>query len=192
MRAIAGRLTDLDSYREEFLAAAQRALAAGRTIPAAYHLRSVEFFMCHDDPRKVPTRERFLQLIRQGHGIGDDQRHLVAHEGGDRTWMLPAYRLTADRGFGLAHAISDPRVTNLIGNVLIFFVLLFSPIIVPITQFPSWLAARPERREPALEQRQCHAAPAELLDGPDEQCDGQCWQQVVPGGRTGTGSCQGP
>jgi ABC-2 type transport system permease protein len=34
-----------------------------------------------------------------------------------------------------------PRVTNLIGNVLIFFVLLFSPIIVPISQFPDWLAA---------------------------------------------------
>lgn len=44
-------------------------------------------------------------------------------------------------GFGMAHAITDPRITNLIGNVLIFFVLLFSPIIVPITQFPGWLAA---------------------------------------------------
>ena len=44
-------------------------------------------------------------------------------------------------GFGLALAVTDPRVTNLIGNVLIFFVLLFSPIIVPIDQFPGWLAA---------------------------------------------------
>lgn len=44
-------------------------------------------------------------------------------------------------GFGFAHAIRDPRVTNLLTNLLVFFVLLFSPIVVPIEQFPDWLAA---------------------------------------------------
>ncbi len=41
----------------------------------------------------------------------------------------------------MAVAIPEPRVTNLITNVIIFFVLLFTPIIVPIEQFPDWLAA---------------------------------------------------
>jgi ABC-2 type transport system permease protein len=41
-------------------------------------------------------------------------------------------------GYALGHGIPEPRVTNLITNVLIFLVLLFSPIVVPIEQFPSW------------------------------------------------------
>lgn len=44
-------------------------------------------------------------------------------------------------GFALGHAVPDPRMTNLITNVLVFFVLLFSPIVVPIDFFPDWLAA---------------------------------------------------
>ena len=59
--------------------------------------------------------------------------------------VVPAVLLVAlmstSVGFGMAHAIEDPHVTNLIGNVLVFVVLLFSPIVVPIGQFPGWLAA---------------------------------------------------
>ena len=32
-------------------------------------------------------------------------------------------------------------VINFITNMIVFFVLLFSPIVVPIEQFPGWLAA---------------------------------------------------
>jgi ABC-2 type transport system permease protein len=60
-------------------------------------------------------------------------------------WVLPVALLTAlmgaSVGFGMAVAVPEPRVTNLITNVTIFFVLLFTPIIVPIEQFPDWLAA---------------------------------------------------
>ena len=49
--------------------------------------------------------------------------------------------MSSSVGFGLAHAIENTQITNLITNILIFFVLLFSPIIVPIEQFPAWLAA---------------------------------------------------
>lgn len=49
--------------------------------------------------------------------------------------------MSASVGFGLAHAIANVQITNLITNILIFFVLLFSPIIVPIEQFPDWLGA---------------------------------------------------
>jgi ABC-2 type transport system permease protein len=43
-------------------------------------------------------------------------------------------------GFALGHGVRDPRVTNLITNVLVFAILLFSPIVVPIEHFPGWLA----------------------------------------------------
>lgn len=43
-------------------------------------------------------------------------------------------------GFGLGHAVPDPGVANLITNVIVFFVLLFSPIVVPIEFFPDWFA----------------------------------------------------
>lgn len=62
------------------------------------------------------------------------------------SWLiLPAVLLTAlmcaSVGFGMAHAIENPVVINFIANMIIFFVLLFSPIIVPIGQFPDWLAS---------------------------------------------------
>ncbi len=62
------------------------------------------------------------------------------------SWMVvPAVLLTSlmstSVGFGLAHAVANPSVINLVTNLVIFVVLLFSPIIVPIEQFPGWLAA---------------------------------------------------
>lgn len=59
--------------------------------------------------------------------------------------VLPAFVLgalmAASVGYGMGQAIRDPMLTNLIGNVLIFVVLLFSPVVFPISQLPGWLAA---------------------------------------------------
>ena len=44
-------------------------------------------------------------------------------------------------GFAFGHAIPDPRLANLLTNLIIFLVLLFSPIVVPIELFPDWWAA---------------------------------------------------
>jgi ABC-2 type transport system permease protein len=58
--------------------------------------------------------------------------------------IVPALLLTTlmagSVGLGLAHAIGNPVITNLITNVLVFVVLLFSPIAFPRSQFPAWLA----------------------------------------------------
>jgi ABC-2 type transport system permease protein len=43
-------------------------------------------------------------------------------------------------GYGFGHAIPNPRITNLLVNLLIFLVLLFSPIAFPISNFPDWFA----------------------------------------------------
>ena len=44
-------------------------------------------------------------------------------------------------GFGMALAIGNPLVTNLITNTLVFVVLLFSPIVFPPGNLPAWLFA---------------------------------------------------
>lgn len=59
-------------------------------------------------------------------------------------YTIPAALLVAlmatSVGYGLAMAIPEPRITNLILNVVIFLVLLFSPIVIPIDRFPDWAA----------------------------------------------------
>jgi len=62
------------------------------------------------------------------------------------SWLvIPAILLTSAMatsvGYSLGHVIPEPRVTNLITNMVIFLVLLFSPIVVPIQQFPEWWAS---------------------------------------------------
>jgi ABC-2 type transport system permease protein len=59
--------------------------------------------------------------------------------------IVPAVLLTSAMstsvGYALGHVIPEPRITNLITNMVIFLVLLFSPIVVPIEQFPDWWAS---------------------------------------------------
>ena len=60
-------------------------------------------------------------------------------------WIVPAVLLaslmSASVGFGIGHAVPDPGIINVITNLLIFVVLMFSPIAFPIGNFPGWLAA---------------------------------------------------
>ncbi|MGE5287466.1 MAG: ABC transporter permease [Micromonosporaceae bacterium] len=49
--------------------------------------------------------------------------------------------MTVSVGFGMALAIHNPLVTNLITNTLVFVVLLFSPIVFPPSHLPGWLFA---------------------------------------------------
>lgn len=59
--------------------------------------------------------------------------------------VVPAVLLTAlmaaSVGSGMAYLIPDPMVTNLVTNVLLFFILLFCPITFPASQYPDWLVA---------------------------------------------------
>lgn len=59
-------------------------------------------------------------------------------------WILPAALLSAAMatsiGYAMGHGIKRPDVTNLLTNLLVFVVLMFSPIVVPIELFPDWLA----------------------------------------------------
>jgi len=59
--------------------------------------------------------------------------------------IIPAVLLVAAMstsvGYAMGHAIENPRVVNILTNLSVFLVLMFSPIVVPIEQFPDWFAA---------------------------------------------------
>ena len=59
--------------------------------------------------------------------------------------FLPAVLLVAAMatsvGYAVGHAVSNPRMVNLLTNLVVFMVLMFSPIVVPISQFPDWFGA---------------------------------------------------
>ncbi len=55
--------------------------------------------------------------------------------------VLLASLMAVSVGWGVSHAVPDPRMVNLLVNLVIFVALLFSPIAFPIENFPGWLAA---------------------------------------------------
>ena len=59
--------------------------------------------------------------------------------------LAPATLLTlitaASVGMALAHGVPNPMVTGLITQILVFFILLFSPINFPPERLPGWMAA---------------------------------------------------
>lgn len=61
-----------------------------------------------------------------------------------RPSVVPAVLLTVACGsfigMALAHGISNPQATMLLTQVLIFFVIGFSPVFFPIDRLPDWLA----------------------------------------------------
>jgi pimeloyl-ACP methyl ester carboxylesterase len=94
LQAIAPKLTDFPSYRREFLALAEKALAEGRKLHAAYYFRSAEFFMWQDDPDKKLTRQKFLQLVLESYNIKADDFHTIPYKDEQLQGHLYAYRFT--------------------------------------------------------------------------------------------------
>jgi alpha-beta hydrolase superfamily lysophospholipase len=100
MREIAPKLNDYPSYVQAFLALGDKALEQGRKLHAAYYYRSAEFFMWSNDPRKEPTRKKFLQLTSEWWGIKDSDRFAISYEQDSRKVIIPAYRFTPDQPKG--------------------------------------------------------------------------------------------
>src|SRR4030042_7119553 len=44
-------------------------------------------------------------------------------------------------GYAMAHTVPKPEITMVLSQVLVFFILIFSPIYYPIEQLPNWLAS---------------------------------------------------
>jgi len=89
VRSAGRRIHDLNDYRREMLALGEVALQRGEKLKGAYYLRSAEFYMTADDPRKRPTRRQFVSLMCEHFGFANQDHFNVPYE----TGALSAYRL---------------------------------------------------------------------------------------------------
>jgi hypothetical protein len=93
MREAAAGLSGVQDYPtfiKVFLELGDKALARHETLKGAYYLRLAEFFLNTKDPRKLPTRQRFVDLVLGHFQIPSSACSRIPYESG---W-LPAYRLT--------------------------------------------------------------------------------------------------
>lgn len=96
LQDVAPRIGSYDDWTRELLALGEQALDEARPLPAAYLFRMAEFFTPADDPRKRPLRQRFIELVRREHHVGDQAHQLISYEQG----VLSAYRFTPDSPIG--------------------------------------------------------------------------------------------
>jgi alpha-beta hydrolase superfamily lysophospholipase len=90
MRTVTPRIRDYIDYVRELLALSERALQKGEKLNGAYYLRSAEFYMFPDDPRKQHARGDFIRLMREHFEVGEEAHHEVPY--GSAT--LSTYRFT--------------------------------------------------------------------------------------------------
>jgi pimeloyl-ACP methyl ester carboxylesterase len=96
LSAAAPRITDYADYTRELLTLSDAAYANGRTLAGALYLRSAEFYMLPDDPRKTTARLRFIESMQAVFGMGAGDRQRVPYHGS----QLGAYRITAHEPIG--------------------------------------------------------------------------------------------
>src|SRR5271165_632385 len=81
---------DYPTFTKSFIDLGEKALARHEVLKGAYYLRLAEFFFLSNDPRKLPTRQRFVDLLVDHLQIGPSAHSRIPFE----TGWLPAYRLT--------------------------------------------------------------------------------------------------
>ena len=89
LRSAGRRIHDINDHRREMLALGEAALQRGEKLKGAYYLRSAEFYMTAEDPRKRPTRQQFVDLMCEHFGFSDGGHFNVPYE----TGAISAYRL---------------------------------------------------------------------------------------------------
>jgi pimeloyl-ACP methyl ester carboxylesterase len=99
------------------LAAAERAEAEGRLLPAANYFRGAEFYMATDAPRKREAYDRYIELHDRARPEVPGLRDGVPFEGG----TLPVLALPpegAERGTILMHSGYDGLVEEMYANLV--------------------------------------------------------------------------
>ena len=96
MRATVTGVSDYPTFTKIILDLGEKALARRETLKGAYYLRLAEFFLFATDPRKLPTRQRFLDLILDHFQIPSTTYSRIPYGSG---W-LAAYRLAPARPKG--------------------------------------------------------------------------------------------
>ena len=93
--AVAG-VNDYPLFTKIILDLGEKALTRHEVLKGAYYLRLAEFFLLSSDPRKLPTRQRFVDLLLDHFQIAPSAYSRIPFEAG---W-LPAYRLTPEEPKG--------------------------------------------------------------------------------------------
>ena len=96
LRAAAPRIASYADWVKEMLDLSDKALADGRSLPAAYYARMAQFFLDPDDPRYQPALQRFLDNVLPGFGVTPDDHHMVPYQQA----RLSVYRFTPERPRG--------------------------------------------------------------------------------------------
>lgn len=90
MRDAAAHIKKLDDWKDEMTRQAEKALAEGRLMNAAFYYRAAEFFTAPDDADKLPLYHRFISLFYDEVFAAEPiERHRVPY--GDA--YLPALRV---------------------------------------------------------------------------------------------------
>jgi pimeloyl-ACP methyl ester carboxylesterase len=96
MRDTVAGVNDYPSFTKIILDLGEKALARHEVLKGAYYLRLAEFFLVFSDPRKLPTRQRFADLLLDHFQIVPSAYSRIPFE----TGWLPAYRLTPKKPKG--------------------------------------------------------------------------------------------
>jgi pimeloyl-ACP methyl ester carboxylesterase len=89
MRDAMADVNDYPTFTKIILDLGEKALARNEVLKGAYYLRLAEFFLLFSDPRKLPTRQRFVDLVLDRLQIAPSAYSRIPFE----TGWLPAYRL---------------------------------------------------------------------------------------------------
>ena len=96
MRLVAPKIRDYTDYIREFLGLSEQALQKSEALKGAYYLRSAEFYMFPDDPRKQSARGEFVRLMRECFGVTKEVHHTIPYE----TSVLSSYQFSNQRPQG--------------------------------------------------------------------------------------------
>src|ERR1700689_1339917 len=83
-------VNDYPMFTKIILDLGEKALGRHEVLKGAYYLRLAEFFLPSSDPRTLPTRQRFADLLLDHFQIAPSAHSRIPFE----TGWLPAYRLT--------------------------------------------------------------------------------------------------
>ena len=90
LRAAGTRIKNYDDWAREMFDLSDKALAAGRRLPAAYYAKMAIFFLDPSDPRVKPFFQRFLDNVMKENGVTPENQYQVPYQ----KTHLSAYRFT--------------------------------------------------------------------------------------------------
>ncbi len=88
LKAVGARIANYDDWAREMFDLSDKALAAGRRLPAAYYSKMAIFFLDPSDARVKPAFQRFLDNVLAVNKVTPENHHQVPYQGKH----LAAYR----------------------------------------------------------------------------------------------------